>query len=232
MYHRLFDWLIVHIDMSLNNESESDAKGHMGGHQPLFIGILDIYGFESLTINGFEQLFINYANEKLQNLFNALIFYMEQQIYADEGVAWDATDFPDNQVCLNLIEKRPNGILSLIDEECLLGQGTDGGLVRKLHKMHGGKKKHPNYSQCGPSTKWKDPFTGAMTNTNQFVVRHYAGNIIYTCESFLDKNRDTLHPHMTELASSSTNPLVSKLFTSSKVSIQAKERASRMEHCS
>ena len=85
------------------------------------------------------------------------------------------------------------GILSLIESECLLGNSsTDGGLVRKLHKMHG-KNKHPNYSECGPSTKWKDPFTGAMTNDNQFVIRHYAGNIIYTCEHFLDKNKDTLH---------------------------------------
>jgi myosin V len=109
IYHRLFDWLIVHIDMSLNDQTESQAKGHMGGHQKLFIGILDIYGFESLTINGFEQLFINYANEKLQNLFNALIFQMEQDVYADEGIEWNPTDFPDNQVCLNLIEKRPKG---------------------------------------------------------------------------------------------------------------------------
>ena len=215
IYHRLFDWLIVHIDMSLNNSDEQSARNHMGGHQPLFIGILDIYGFESLTVNGFEQLFINYANEKLQNLFNALIFYMEQQVYADEGIAWNPTDFPDNQICLDLIEKRPKGLLSLIDEECLLGQGTDGALVRKMHKMHG-TGRHQNYSECGPSTKWKDPFTGAMTREDQFVIRHYAGNIIYTCEQFLDKNRDTLHSHMTELSRSSKNDLVRHLFEEMK----------------
>jgi myosin heavy subunit len=34
---------------------------------------------------------------------------MEQDVYADEGIEWNPTDFPDNQVCLNLIEKRPKG---------------------------------------------------------------------------------------------------------------------------
>ncbi|KAG8268767.1 Unconventional myosin-Ie [Homalodisca vitripennis] len=43
------------------------------------IGILDIYGFEIFSRNGFEQFCINFVNEKLQQIFIQLTLKAEQK---------------------------------------------------------------------------------------------------------------------------------------------------------
>jgi len=58
--------------------------------------LLDIFGFEIMEENGFEQLCINFANEKLQLYFNAEMLTKEQSEYAAEGVAWQQVEFRDN----------------------------------------------------------------------------------------------------------------------------------------
>ena len=45
------------------------------------MSILDIFGFEVFQKNSLEQLFINFANEKLQNEFNKYIFEKELELY-------------------------------------------------------------------------------------------------------------------------------------------------------
>merc|ERR1712015_87096 len=60
-YERMFRWLVLRINRSLDRTKRQGAS---------FIGILDIAGFEIFELNSFEQLCINYTNEKLQQLFN------------------------------------------------------------------------------------------------------------------------------------------------------------------
>ncbi|MEE6514531.1 hypothetical protein FKM82_022735, partial [Ascaphus truei] len=60
IYAKLFDWLVTVINESICADSFRWNN---------FIGLLDVYGFESFPENNLEQLCINYANEKLQQHF-------------------------------------------------------------------------------------------------------------------------------------------------------------------
>lgn len=60
IYSALFDWIVLQVNKSLRTSGKVNK----------FIGVLDIYGFETFETNSFEQFCINYANEKLQQQFN------------------------------------------------------------------------------------------------------------------------------------------------------------------
>ncbi|QCD89330.1 myosin V [Vigna unguiculata] len=180
IYACLFDWLVEQINKSLAVGKRRTGRS---------ISILDIYGFESFNRNSFEQFCINYANERLQQHFNRHLFKLEQEEYIQDGIDWAKVEFEDNQDCLNLFEKRPLGLLSLLDEESTFPNGTDLTFANKL-------KQHLNSNSC---------FKGERDQA--FTVHHYAGQVTYDTTGFLEKNRDLLHLDSIQLLSSCTCPL-------------------------
>ena len=103
VYDNLFAYLITLCNEMLEDKEKTEN----------FIGILDIFGFEIFKVNSFEQLCINYANEKLQSLFNHTVFVAEQENYKNEGISCDYIEFVNNQPCVDLIEKKvKDGALS------------------------------------------------------------------------------------------------------------------------
>jgi myosin-5 len=83
-YAALFSHIVHRINQSIQvppvRSNDLDAY-----HQSAFIGVLDIFGFESFDVNSFEQLCINFCNEALQQQFNKYVFKLEQQEYQREG---------------------------------------------------------------------------------------------------------------------------------------------------
>ena len=184
IYSSLFDWLVEIINVSL-------ATDEVLGRVESFIGVLDIYGFEHFAKNSFEQFCINYANEKLQQEFNQHVFKLEQEEYLKEQIDWTFIDFSDNQPCIDLIEGKM-GILSLLDEESRLPMGSDEQFVTKLHHNFAADK-HKFY---------KKPRFGKSA----FTVCHYAVDVTYESEGFIEKNRDTVpDEHMAVLRATQNN---------------------------
>ena len=134
IYSRLFAWMVVHINSSL----QSNCDGGDGLTQArFFIGILDIFGFEILAHNSLEQLCINFTNEKLQAAFNQAVFQAAMEENAEEGVEVEVADMTeiDNQECIELIEGHPRGILPMLNEECVVPKGSDQSFVDKMFQQ-------------------------------------------------------------------------------------------------
>ncbi|ETV95393.1 hypothetical protein, variant 1 [Aphanomyces invadans] len=198
IYSAMFDWLVDRINVATAQMTGATTSTTMGDTGPRFIGILDIFGFEILAVNSFEQLCINYTNEMLQQQFNQHVFVYEQDVYVEEGIDWSKLSFQDNIPCLELIEKKPLGILILLDEQALMGRrASDDNFIQKLHQTH---EKHPNYIK---------PRFGK----EDFIIKHYAGQVTYKVAGFLDKNNDSLHNDLLDLTNSSRMAFLHGLFS-------------------
>lgn len=189
IYSSLFDWLVERINVSLATEE-------VLSHAHSFIGVLDIYGFEHFAKNSFEQFCINYANEKLQQEFNQHVFKLEQEEYLREQIDWTFIDFADNQPCIDLIEGKL-GVLSLLDEESRLPMGSDEQFVTKLHH---------NFSQ-DKHKFYKKPRFGKSA----FTVCHYAIDVTYESDGFIEKNRDTVPDEHMEVLKASSNKFLTEV---------------------
>ncbi|XP_042410642.1 myosin-17-like [Zingiber officinale] len=188
IYSRLFNWLVDKINASIGQDRSSKH----------FIGILDIYGFESFTSNSFEQFCINYTNEKLQQHFNQHVFRMEQEEYTKEGIDWSYIEFVDNQDVLDLIEKKPGGIIALLDEACMFPKSTHRTFAQKLYQTFRNNKR----------------FAKPKLSSSDFTIYHYAGEVIYQANYFLDKNKDYVVAEHLDLLHASKCPFVANLFSS------------------
>ncbi|XP_060895733.1 unconventional myosin-Va isoform X1 [Labrus mixtus] len=186
IYAKLFNWIVEHVNKALI----TNVKQHS------FIGVLDIYGFETFEINSFEQFCINYANEKLQQQFNMHVFKLEQEEYMKEQIPWTLIDFYDNQPCINLIEAKM-GILDLLDEECKMPKGSDDSWAQKLYNTH---------------LKTSSLFEKPRMSNRAFIVKHFADKVEYQCDGFLAKNKDTVNEEQINVLKASKFDLLVELF--------------------
>uniref|UniRef100_A0A8C3SS14 Unconventional myosin-XIX n=1 Tax=Chelydra serpentina TaxID=8475 RepID=A0A8C3SS14_CHESE len=189
VYAKLFDWLVSVINGSIYADSLVWTN---------FIGLLDVYGFESFPDNNLEQLCINYANEKLQQHFVAHYLKAQQEEYVAEGIEWSFINYQDNQSCLDLIEGSPVSIFSLLNEECRLNRSSN------VSQFQTRIENALSNNRCISRDKFsKKP---------NFVVSHYAGKVCYQVEGMVEKNRDPVPLELLQLLKNSQDCLLQKFF--------------------
>jgi len=119
----------------------------------------------------------------------------EQAEYAKEGIAWTNVEYFNNAIICSLIEDSKKGIITILDEELLRpGEKSDNTF---LHKMSSAIDSE--YFTTQEQNK-KDKILKA----NQFRITHYAGNVYYDVDGFLEKNSDMLTKDMKAALSSSS----------------------------
>uniref|UniRef100_A0A8C0X7B8 Unconventional myosin-Ig n=1 Tax=Castor canadensis TaxID=51338 RepID=A0A8C0X7B8_CASCN len=201
VYQRLFEWVVDRI----NGIMEARDRDPRRDGKDTVIGVLDIYGFEVFPVNSFEQFCINYCNEKLQQLFIRLILKQEQEEYEREGITWQSVEYFNNAAIVELVERPHRGILAILDEACsTAGPITDRIFLQTLDTHH---RHHPHYSsrQLCPTDK-------TMEFGRDFRIKHYAGDVTYSVEGFIDKNRDSLFQDFKRLLYNSKDPTLQAMW--------------------
>ncbi|XP_053352625.1 myosin-IIIb isoform X3 [Clarias gariepinus] len=191
LYGRLFSWIVNRINALLQPDIKSCTA-----ESGMYVGILDIFGFENFKKNSFEQLCINIANEQIQFYFNQHIFALEQMEYQSEAIDASLVEYEDNRPILDMFLQKPMGLLSLLDEESRFPQATDQTLVDKFED----NLRHKYF--------WRPKRVELC-----FGIQHYAGKVLYSVNGFLEKNRDTLPADIVVVLRMSDNKLLQQLFS-------------------
>ncbi|KAG4302223.1 hypothetical protein PCK1_001495 [Pneumocystis canis] len=200
IYNNLFDWILKKINLSMKARENVSYT----------IGILDIYGFEIFENNSFEQICINYVNEKLQQIFVELILKAEQEEYVREEIKWTPINYFNNKIVCDLIERKyPLGIFAALNDAVATAHAdslaADSSFVQKLSFL----ASNPHFEQ----------------RQNQFIIKHYAGDVIYNIYGMTEKNKDNMLKDLLNLIIKSKDPFLHELFLE-KINTDSKKKLS------
>merc|ERR1719183_346586 len=185
---QVYAWLFRSV-VKLTSDALAPQRGLVttGG---LICGLLDLSGFEVFESNSLEQLCINAANEQLQAFFTKCVFEAEQKLYNQEEIRWDPTDFPNNDKSVELLMDKEMGLFSMLTEECRFTQGTDELYVQRIAKQHAKGALLTIPKTHGPLA---------------FCIKHFAGDVEYSAEGFVAKNRNLIPDDITKVLGEAKN---------------------------
>ncbi|PLW14594.1 hypothetical protein PCASD_00538 [Puccinia coronata f. sp. avenae] len=199
VYNNLFEWIVARVNISMKSRTVASYV----------IGVLDIYGFEIFEHNSFEQLCINYVNERLQQIFIELTLKKEQEEYAAEQITWTPIKFFNNKIVCDLIdEKRPPGIFAAMNDATATAHADSSAADNSFSQRTSMLASNPHFEARG----------------NKFLIKHYAGDVLYDIQGMTDKNKDALGKDLLELVQSSSNLFITGQLFTERIDANSKKR--------
>ncbi|KAJ1377258.1 P-loop containing nucleoside triphosphate hydrolase, partial [Sesbania bispinosa] len=135
-------------------------------------------------------MIVDKINNSIGQDSNAHVFKMEQEEYTKEEINWSYVEFVDNQDVLDLIEKKPGGIIALLDEACMFPKSTHETFAQKMYQTYKGHKRFSSLN-----------FLEQISQLTTMLEI-----------SFLDKNKDYVVAEHQALLCASKCPFVANLF--------------------
>ena len=187
IYARVFDFVVKCLNASLISGpllvqgstleiarvSEAQLAGCSRGKHT--ISIIDIFGLERFPTNGFEQLCINHANEKLHSFFLASVAASEVEEHVREHVDYKNVPSPrDNAAVVKAVER---GVVAQ------LRLATVDSMLRPLDAVDYDQEFFDKIAE----------YPGIIRKSSKrksFVVSHFAATIEYTVDGFVDSNKN------------------------------------------
>lgn len=199
IYNNLFEWIVARVNISMKSRAQASNV----------LGVLDIYGFEIFDNNSFEQLCINYVNERLQQIFIELTLKKEQEEYASEQIKWTPIKFFNNKIVCDLIdEKRPPGVFAAMNDATATAHADSSAADNSFAQRMGMLAANPHFEPRG----------------NKFLIKHYAGDVLYDIQGMTDRNKDALGKDLLELLQSSANTFITGQLFTERVDPNSKKR--------
>lgn len=205
LYEGLFKWVI-----ELINRAALGASAHLAGPVPgarsgnLWMGVLDIFGFEAFAKNSLEQLLINYCNERVHQFFITAVHKSELEALRADGASMESRiDFDDNLQIIEAIDcqqrGRDPGIIMLLEEQCNLQTGSDENFTMACHKRF----------RQSPAKCYVEPRIAA---NRSFEINHSCCSITYCTDQFREKNMDVMPEDVRRLLLTSNRDLIRRIF--------------------
>jgi myosin-1 len=122
----------------------------------------------------------------------------EQEEYVREQIKWTPITYFNNKIVCDLIEERkPPGIFAALNDACATAHADPAAADNSFVQRTAMLSSNAHFESRG----------------SQFLVRHYAGDVMYNIAGMTDKNKDALVKDLFDLVGSSGNQFLQTLFS-------------------